>query len=135
MAFDVSHDRRNGPRQDRARRGLVNHLKGLAAEEMVVGAYQGRGCQILARRWRGQAGEIDLIFTDGPTLLFVEVKASRHHADAATHLSPRQIAVIGRAIDEFLAAMPLGDLTDIRFDLAMVDGMGRVDILENVLAG
>lgn len=121
--------------QDRATRGLVNHLKGLAAEESVVATYLSRGCELLTRRWRGQAGEIDLIFSTGRTIVFVEVKASRSFSAAASHLSNRQIAVISRAIDEYLAEMPAGNLTDIRFDLAMVDQQGCVDVLENVLAG
>ena len=42
---------------------------------------------------------------------------------------------VDRQIDEYLAEMPAGNLTDIRFDLAMLDQQGCVDILENVLAG
>ncbi len=34
------------------------------------------------------AGEIDLIARDGDEVIFVEVKKSRSHADAADHLSP-----------------------------------------------
>ena len=32
---------------------------------------------------------------------------------------------------EFLATQPRGQLTDVRFDLALVDERGRVDVIEN----
>jgi putative endonuclease len=135
MPFDHFQDDQKGLRQQRADCGLVNHLKGMAAEDSVISVYEGRGHQLLARRWRGKAGEIDLVFSGNATLIFVEVKASQNFAMAAAHLSQRQVAIIGRAIDEYLGEMPLGNLTDIRFDLAMVDGQGLVEILENVMAG
>lgn len=34
-----------------------------------------RGCRVLARRYRGGSGEIDLIARDGDILAFIEVKA------------------------------------------------------------
>ena len=36
--------------------------------------YAGRGHATAALRWRGAAGEIDLIALDGEGLIFVEVK-------------------------------------------------------------
>ena len=32
---------------------------------------------------------------------------------------------------EFLASAPMGQLTDVRFDLALVNGIGDVQIIEN----
>jgi putative endonuclease len=32
---------------------------------------------------------------------------------------------------EFLATQPGGQLTDVRFDLALVDEMGRIKVIEN----
>ena len=45
----------------RTERGLRSHLSGLAAEEAVARQYDGAGRPVCARRWRGSAGEIDLI--------------------------------------------------------------------------
>ena len=42
--------------------GTTNHLARLAAEHSVIAEYAGRAHHILAHRWRGAAGEIDLIF-------------------------------------------------------------------------
>ena len=83
MPFDFPTNETAILRQNRAGLGLVNHLKGMAAEQSVISACEAKGCHLVARRWRGQAGEIDLIFSQGPILIFVEVKASRDFAAAA----------------------------------------------------
>lgn len=97
--------------------------------------YEARGTAICARNWRGSGGEIDLIGRDGDVVIFVEVKQSRSHDLAASHLSPAQIGRIFATVDEFLAGEPKGLLTDVRIDLALVDGMGRIEVLENAFAG
>jgi putative endonuclease len=135
MPFDFALSDQRAVQRQKAGRGLVSHLKGLAGEDSVVSEYLSKGCRLLERRWRGKAGEIDLIFAFGATVVFVEVKASANFAQAASHLSSRQIAVISSAIDEYLGQLPTGSLTEIRFDLAMVDAKGRKNILENALAG
>jgi putative endonuclease len=52
---------------------------GRAAEELVAGSLERRGMRVIARNVRTSSvrGEIDLIALDGPTLVFVEVKALR----------------------------------------------------------
>ena len=35
---------------------------------------------------------------------------------------------------EFLAGEPKGQLTEVRFDLAVVDQTGRIEIIENAFA-
>lgn len=112
-------------------RGAMSYQAGLAAETIVENDYARHGCPVLARRWRGKGGEIDLILQDGDGLIFVEVKTSKTHARAASHVSPRQIARIMTAAEEFVATQPRGGLTDMRFDVALVDGTGHVRVIEN----
>ena len=38
------------------------------------------------------------------------------------------------AATEFLAGEPKGQLTDVRFDVALVDDKGRIEVLENAFA-
>ncbi len=122
-------------RQSRKARGLTNYLAGHAAEASVARLYEDRGVDICARNWRGMTGEIDLIGRDGDVVVFVEVKQSRTHDLAATHISQAQIGRIFATVDEFLAGEPKGLLTDVRIDLALVDGQGRIEVLENAFAG
>ncbi|TCP39915.1 YraN family protein [Rhodovulum marinum] len=115
--------------------GSTRYHAGAAAEDSVARDYESRGAAVIARRWRGQGGEIDLILRAGETVIFVEVKASRSFARAAERITPRQAARIMTAAQEFLEGEPGGQLTDIRFDVALVDGVGRVEIVENAFAG
>lgn len=118
----------------RAVRGKRSHLAGLAAEDQVAHLYMGGGMPVCARRWRGRSGEIDIIARDGDKVVFVEVKQSRTHQEAAAHLTPWQMQRIWNAGEEFLAGEPNGALTDVRIDVALVDGTGRIEILQNAYA-
>ncbi|MDF1856124.1 YraN family protein [Pseudooceanicola sp.] len=119
----------------RQHRGRAAHLAGAAAEDRVVTDYLRRGYHLAARRWRGQGGEIDIILRGNGQVVFVEVKQGPDFDSAAARLQPRQIARICGAAEEFVSGEPAGALTDIRFDLALVDRIGAIQILENALAG
>ena len=112
-------------------RGQMSHFKGEAAEQCIALDYERRGYRIAARRWRGQGGEIDLIVRKGDLLVFVEVKSSRTKARAAEQLGQRQMARICLSAQGFLAEEPAGQLTDMRFDVAVMDTTGAFDIVEN----
>jgi putative endonuclease len=117
-------------RAGRSRRGRKADLSGRAAEDSVERRYARGGLSVAARRWRGQGGEIDLVMREGEGLVFVEVKQAKSFAAAAERLTRRQIDRIVAAASEFLAAMPAGQLTPVRFDLALVDATGRVEVRE-----
>lgn len=112
-------------------RGKTSYHAGAAAEDIVALRYARGGQPILAKRWRGSRGEIDLVARDGNSIIFIEVKKSRSHAAAAARLTRRQMDRIYGAGAEFLATQPRGQLTDVRFDLATVDDQGRVEVIEN----
>jgi len=113
------------------------HLAGLAAEDQVVTHYLSRGHHLVAARWRGKAGEIDLILRpperDG--FVFVEVKKSRSFDHALARVSARQAQRIMRAAEEFIGHCGAGLSTNMRFDVAMVDAQGQIEVLENAFAG
>jgi putative endonuclease len=115
----------------RRRRGQRAYCAGAAAEDQVAQDYLRRGLIEERRRWRGQRGEIDLILRDGDALIFVEVKQSTSFERAAESLSPRQMERIYGAAEEYLAKAPLGQLSETRFDVALVDGRGAIRIVEN----
>ena len=114
--------------------GARSYYAGIAAEDQVAQLYARSGHDICARRWRGASGEIDLIARDGAEVIFIEVKQSSTHALAAEHLSLRQMGRIYASASEFLAGEPAGQLTESRFDVALVDEAGRIEILENAFA-
>lgn len=115
----------------RRAKGAMAFHAGQAAEDQVARHYEDAGEAVCARRWRGQAGEIDLIARDGDKVIFIEVKQSSTHDAALAHLGPRQMQRIWDAATEFLAGEPGGQLTDVRLDVALVDGAGRVKVIRD----
>jgi putative endonuclease len=116
---------------ERRTRGLVSYHAGLAAENRIAQDYARRGYSLAATRWRGKAGEIDLILRDGTGLIFVEVKKARDFDRAAESLSLRQMRRLCSAAEEFMGLEPGGSLTAARFDVALVNAGGETRIIEN----
>ena len=53
------------------------HILGRAAEQHAAHYLRRRGCRVIAQRFGGSGGEIDLIVEHEGTIAFVEVKARR----------------------------------------------------------
>lgn len=115
----------------RAQRGAMAFASGLSAERQVAAFYANSGRPIAAQRWRGRSGEIDLIAVEGEGLVFIEVKRARSHDHAVLRLGPRQMARLTAAASEFIASQPKGLTTPVRFDVALIDQIGRIKIIEN----
>lgn len=115
----------------RVARGISAHAAGVTAETRVAERYVDGGCELLAQRWRGLSGEIDLILRDESTVIFVEVKKSATIDMAAERLSRRQMDRICGAALEYCDTLPTGSLTEMRFDAALMDDAGQIEILEN----
>ncbi len=113
-----------------ASRQMCYHT-GVSAENCIAQDYERRGFEITRRRWRGPGGEIDLITRNGDNLVFVEVKQSRNFDRAAERLSRRQMARIYASAEHFLTDEPIGQLTNVRFDVALVNETGDFQIIEN----
>ncbi len=58
--------------QQNSRRGLGRRGEDLAARYLVA-----RGYELVARNWRCEVGELDLVARDGDCLAFVEVRTRR----------------------------------------------------------
>jgi putative endonuclease len=94
---------------------------GWIGEDLACAELERRGYLILARRYRRQGGEIDIIARDGETTVFVEVKARGGRAfgeaaEAVTAIKRRRITTI--ALD-FLARRRLTD-RPCRFDVVAI---------------
>lgn len=116
---------------DRRAGGTTGYHAGLAAEACIAADYERRGYPVECRRWRGSAGEIDLIARDGDGLIFVEVKKSRSFARAAERLTRAQMRRLCASAEEYACGTARGSLTEIRFDVALVDAQGAVRVIEN----
>jgi putative endonuclease len=79
-----------------------------------------RGWTILAQRWRGAGGELDLVAVRGGVVAVCEVKARADPRALAEPITAAQRARIRRAGEAFLASRP--DLAELspRLDLITV---------------
>ena len=117
----------------RTHRGRTSYHAGVSAEIRVAEDYKRRGYRLVAERWRGTAGELDLVFSAPDGVVIVEVKQAKSLETAATRISPRQVERIFSAAMEYVSTLPKGLLTDMRFDAALVDQQGVVRIIENAM--
>jgi putative endonuclease len=117
----------------RARRGRGAYLSGLAAEDQAARAYLKRGAELLARRHRNAAGEIDLILRDNGILIFVEVKQRKNRAELAESITERQWQRLGLAATHYMMthSNETGPIRGCRFDAVLIGADGGLEIIEN----
>lgn len=101
------------------------------AEAAAEAALAAEGWQVLARRLRTAAGEIDLVAERAGLLAIIEVKQRPTLADAAAALGPRQQARLLAATEVVLGENPGWGRAGVRFDVLLVDGAGRVRRIAN----
>jgi putative endonuclease len=82
-----------------------------------------QGFDILARRYRGPSGELDIIALEQETLVFVEVKtrSSRAFGEPWEFVDWRKQQKLLRTAEEFIADHDLGQYS-YRFDIVSVIG-------------
>lgn len=118
--------------ESRTQRGARAYQDGLAAEDIAKRHYLANGHRLLAERWRGPGGEVDLIFQGADEVVLVEVKKAANHDIAATRLSDRQLWRIARSAEAYISQNCADPFTPMRLDLAMTDQAGRLAVLENL---
>jgi putative endonuclease len=124
---------RAGVAESRSRRGHSAHAGGLAAEAAGCDALIADGWEVLARRARTAAGEVDIVARRGGLVAFVEVKARATLAEAAHALAAGQSRRLLRAAEALLALHPDWGAGDLRFDVLLVDAGGRVRRIADAL--
>lgn len=104
---------------------MKQHDIGIRGEARVESYLQALGMSTLARRYRGQDGEVDLIMQDGETVVFVEVKA-RPNARAGEGLLAVTPAKQRRLIHAALAFLVEREWMErpVRFDVVEITSAG-----------
>ncbi|MBV9783843.1 MAG: YraN family protein [Acidisphaera sp.] len=98
----------------------------MTAEDAACAALRAEGWDVLGRRLRTQAGEIDIVAERNGLLAFLEVKARPTLADAVQALSLRQRRRLLAAAELLLAEHPEWGREGVRFDVLVVDAAGAV---------
>lgn len=123
----------DSPRPDVARPVAAHLSFGAAAETLVAEHYRRTGHEVLARNWRGSAGELDLVVRRDRTVVFVEVKARRRVGidSPAVAVGPAKQRRLRATAAQWLAAAGAGAGLLVRFDVVAVAGEGqrrRIDV-------
>lgn len=84
----------------------VRERRGRLAEILAAALLITKGYRILARRYRGPGGEIDLIAVRGRRLAFVEVKRRTSLVEAQTCVTARQAQRIGETAESWVWRHP-----------------------------
>ena len=94
---------------------------GKQGEDLACATLERRGYAILARRYRTRYGEIDIVARDGPTIVFVEVKARRddRFGGAAAAVTGWKQLRIARMAADYLVRHHLMDVPS-RFDVVAI---------------
>jgi putative endonuclease len=108
---------------------------GKTGEDLACAELEKRGYAIIARRYRRRGGEIDIIARDGPTIVFVEVKARDGHAfgeaaEAVTAFKRRRITQL--ALD-YMTRQRLSNCP-CRFDVVSIHfdgGRPEIEVFQN----
>ncbi len=96
------------------------YIRGLSAEFLCVWLLRLKGYRILARRYRGPAGEIDIIARRGRLIAAIEVKARASLTEALESVSKRQQKRIMQTLLYFQSRHPRLAGLDYRFDVMWV---------------
>lgn len=102
------------------KRKLAAYKKGLNAESMAADMMSRKGYQIISRRYKSGAGEIDIVAAKAERLSFIEVKARRSIDEAAWSITQRQQQRIADAAGLWLQEYPEYINHDITFDAVLV---------------
>jgi putative endonuclease len=104
---------------------------GKIGEDLACFELERRGYAILARRYRRRGGELDIIARDGPTVVFVEVKARGGHqfGDAAEAVTGLKRLRMKQLACDYLARHRLLDCP-CRFDVVSIHMSGTEAAIE-----
>ncbi len=118
------------------RLGLGRRGEALAARRL-----EAEGYRILARNYRSQAGEVDLVAQEGDCLVFVEVRTRNGdlYGTPEESVTARKQARLMRVAETYLSEHEILDV-DWRIDVVAIDmapggRVRRLDILRNAVSG
>ena len=115
---------------------MKGHRIGAWGEEVASQYLEAKGYQILARNWRTQEGEVDLVAQEGETVVFVEVKTRTSKdfgwpEDSVTTTKQRRLqrSAMAYLMDQDLIDVPW------RIDVIAIDRnrSGEVERLEHYI--
>lgn len=106
-------------------------LRGESAEQQAHQFLISQGLKPVCRNFRCKQGELDLIMTDGKTLVIIEVRfrKSDKYGSACESVTRSKQSRIIAATHVYLST--LNKDCPIRFDVVAISGNGRIEWIKN----
>jgi len=110
---------------------IRNYKFGIVAEKIVILWLRLQCYEILAHRYQGYFGEIDIIAKRFKNLAFIEVKARNNIEDIEDILTNHQIRRIKKSAESFVLLNPRLKNLNYRYDLVAVNKYFRIRYFKN----
>jgi putative endonuclease len=106
-------------------------IRGESAEEQAHHFLINNGLQPVCRNYRCSYGELDLVMTEGKTLVIIEVRFRKNnvYGSALESVTPRKQARIIAATQHYLLNQAIDQA--IRFDVVAFSGDGSLEWVQN----
>ncbi len=100
----------------------MSRASGRQSEDAALAFLSAAGLQLVARNYRCRSGEIDLVMEDGPSLVFVEVRARTrdHWGTPEETVTARKQGRIVAAARHFIATRRIRADRPMRFDVVAI---------------
>jgi putative endonuclease len=99
-----------------------SYSAGRWAEWAAILVLAAKGWRLLARRYGGKGGEIDLIMRRGDVIAFVEVKSRAAMDDALVAITPQKQRLIARQAARWRTENPWAATHSLRADAVFIGG-------------
>jgi putative endonuclease len=124
------------PAELRGGRRLKGRRAGDWGEDLALRYLEAKGYDLVERNYRTRYGELDLVMSDGATLVFVEVKLRRGtgYGDPLEAVTPRKQLAVRSMAEQYLAERNLPAFDAARFDvIGILAGAGepRIEHVED----
>ena len=119
------------PPSDHKIRYQKSERKGRLAEIIILVIYMLQGYWPIARRYKTNHGEIDLIMKKGRLICFIEVKYRQTPLTFDVPITPKQWQRLQNTAQLFLARYDKKSELQARFDLAYLSPFFRLKIIKN----
>jgi len=109
-----------------------HHVLGRHGEEMALEFLEENGFTVLEKNWRYRKAEVDLIATDGQTLVIIEVKtrSTDHFGTPEESINKAKQKLLCEAANAYIAIKEIKN--EVRFDIVSIVTDGNQTRLHHI---
>lgn len=124
-----------------AKDNLSRQALGKKGEELALHHITQLGWKLVAKNWRCEHGELDIVAQDDKTLVFIEVRTRRGKSAMETALASvnqRKRERLAQLVDAYCLTEEIAETTPVRVDVIGIaleaDGLFTIEVVEDALS-